>query len=138
MLVLDIYSAVITHLDREWSYTEIEQENVTSKSITPPYIRATIIPTTNNKVEVGIGGSSKYDAILVIDIFTELGTGIGIPSELIGNIINNTDGVFLAGKTIISDNDVTIRFTAPQVLQGRDDLNGFYQNTVHCPFYFYH
>lgn len=134
MPVLDVNSAVITYLRGEWSYSaKIEQENTTSKP-TAPFIRPTIIPTVNGKVEVGEGGASKYEAILAVDIFTELNTGTGESAELIDNLM----GIFPAGLRITSDEDIAIRFTAPQPLQGLDDGHGFWQATVQCPFYFYH
>lgn len=134
MPILDVNSAVVQYLRRHWSYTaDIEQENVTLTPVAP-YIRNTIIPTGNSKVEVGIGGSSKYDARLSVDIFTELGSGTGESSELEGHLLN----IFPAGLSILSNNGREITFTAPQVLQGRDDRHGFWQSTVQCPFYFYH
>lgn len=134
MLILDTNSAVIEYLRNQWNHTaKITNQNTTEK-VTAPFIRGTIIPTGNDKVEVGLGGSSKYEAILSVDIFTELGKGIGESSELEGFIMD----IFPAGKTIVSDDLITIRFTAPQPLQGLDDGFGFWQTTVQCPYYFYH
>lgn len=135
MLILDVNSAVIKHLRNEWFHSsDIEQENMTEKP-SVPYIRATIIPMDNKKVEIGENGSSRYNAILVIDIFTALGIGIGEISELEGYIIED---IFTAGLTITSDDNKTIRFKAPKPLGRLDDKHGSYQSTVHCPFYFYH
>ncbi len=134
MPILDTSSAVINYLRNQWNHSAtIANQNTTEKP-SAPYIRATIIPTGNEKVEVGVGVKSKSDAILSVDIFTELGTGIGESSELEGYVM----GIFPAGKSIVSDDSKTIRFTAPQPLQGLDDGHGFWQSTVQCPYYFYH
>lgn len=135
MFILDTNSAVIKYLRNQWNHTaKVNYENTNLDGISAPFIRATIIPTVNEKVETGVGGSSKYDAILAVDIFTELGKGIGESSELEGYIM----GIFYAGKIVISDDSKRITFTAPQPLQGLDDGNGYWQATVQCPYYFYH
>lgn len=135
MPILDTNSAVIKYLRNQWSHTsEVTNENINLKDVNAPFIRGTIIPLLNEKVEIGVSGNSKYEAMLSVDIFTELGKGIGESSELEGYIM----GIFSAGKTIVSDDSKTIIFTAPQPLQGLDDGHGFWQSTVQCPYYFYH
>ncbi len=134
MNLLDIYSAIQSRAFNEWdtAVAPLIFDNQKSE-VTLPFARATFIPVNAEQIELGTNGKDRIDNILTIDVFTAIGIGIGIGTEL----LNQALLIFPRNQKITTVDGKVITFSTPNPRQGGDDGRGAYRQTVDFPWFVY-
>lgn len=131
-MILTTNSAIMDYLNTNWTTTPVHWPN-TKQPAVAPYIRPSMHPVGSKQAEIGENGMARHDSILIVDVFVALDVGEGLAIQYADAV----KSLFTRG-TRLTKNGLTVTFSEPAPLAGRDDGHGYYNVPVHCPWYVFY